>query len=173
MEFEVDVRLAFTTSNREPYKYAEIQVNDVKSGKRVLEVPLSPEQFYAIMSGGGTYRMGVTAMGLDPEHYKHVGKEHVVFSRRFEDIGGPRYPLKAHEVEEWKFWGEAMREAMDCHGVHWRDHNNGVSVFFDRYENDMAREEIDRLNAFLTNATPPPGLAEPTPPAPARKRVRK
>lgn len=155
---EVDVRLAFTTSNRAPFKYVEIQVTDIVSGKRVMDIPLSVDQFYSIMSGAGTYGLGVHAEALRPEDYAHVGKQCVTFSRRFKDVSDREYGTKAGQRAVWLLWAEAMREAMNCHTVNWSDHNNGVSVTFHRFENDMSTQEIDRLDAFLEGATPPDGL---------------
>lgn len=160
-ELDVDVRLNYTTSNREPCHYAELRVTDKASGKLVIDIPLLPEQVYAILSGQGTYTLDVKANVPTPDQFAHLGKECHTFTRLFQvdyNTKGDMPISRAREVREWLDWGEEVRTRLGFHSSSWTDQNNGKRVTFHYYANELDPMVLGVLQADVDRTPAPKGL---------------
>lgn len=160
-ELDVDVRLNYTTSNREPHHYAELRVTDKASGETVLRAQLSPEDLYAVLAGRGTYTRDVQAWLPTPDQFAHLGKECHTFTRLFQVDYSTKDDMRtstARDVPEWLEWGEEVRTRFGFHSSSWTDQNNGKRVTFHYYANELDPTVLGALQADVDRTPAPKGL---------------
>lgn len=159
-EAMVTVELSHVTSNREPYRYALLTVTDAANHHRIVEVALTPQQFYQMISSHQTGEE-IPAEVIEARTLAHLGKKTNAFSRTFQrdyDHARITYDGDLNAVPSLVAWAEGMKISLWAHRWSWSSRNNGVNVTFWRYENDLPDSSRKDIETALQAANPPEGL---------------
>lgn len=131
-----------------------IHIVDSISGVTLVDVTLSPERAYGMITGHNVFEP-ITAFVLPHASYEKVGRTCHIFQRKFPGFVSGQ-TAKDPSLREWS---ESVRKVTGCTSADWSHHNNGMSVTLRLYSNDLTEEQAALIQSQLDNAPVPAVLA--------------
>lgn len=155
------VTLSHVTSNREPYNYSVLKIEDRRSGFTVAKVKLLPEQVYELLTSRHVFREeGIPGHVINSDTCMFVGKQAHAFTRLFRrDYNVRVFPSDdPGSSPHLNSWGRMVMGALWAHSFSWGMRNNGVNFTVWRYTNDLTPEMIEKAKKMLELYPAPEGL---------------